>query len=195
MIRPEGPREAVLQVDELTVEYRGPGVAVPAVTDLALRVDRGQTVALIGESGCGKTTAVLAILGMLPSAGRIRNGRVVVHAGGRAIRFDQLDQRQLREARWRHVAYVPQGSISAFNPIQTIARHFQQTATAHGMTKSDAQARARSLLTAVHLDAERIWASYPHELSGGPGSGLPSRWRCCWTPRSSSSMNRPLPWM
>lgn len=167
-MRPATPaRQRVLDVSGLTVEYRQSGRAVRAVTDLSFRVHRGETVALIGESGCGKTTAVLGILGMLPAAATLRSGEVVAHAGGKDIRLTELTPGQLRETRWRHVAYVPQGSISAFNPIQTIARHFRQTAKAHGMAPRDADDRAHELLTAVHLDADRVWSSYPHELSGG----------------------------
>jgi peptide/nickel transport system ATP-binding protein len=158
---------AVLDVADLSVEYRDRGRTVHAVTGLSLALGRGETIALIGESGCGKTTAALAILGMLPASATVVSGTVTVTADARPIDFLGLSARELRALRWRHVAYVPQGSISALNPIQTVGRHFRQTARAHDLERRVAEARAHDLLTAVHLDPDRVWTSYPHELSGG----------------------------
>ena len=157
----------VLEVRDLTVQYRQEDRVVHAVTDLSLALGHGETIALIGESGCGKTTAALAILGMLPAAAKVVSGAVTVTTGGQATDLLHLPPRELRAMRWRHVAYVPQGSISALNPIQTIGRHFVQTAQAHDLSRRDAESRGAELLAAVHLDPDRIWSSYPHELSGG----------------------------
>lgn len=157
----------VLEVADLSVEYRDGDRTVHAVTGLSLAVGRGKTVALIGESGCGKTTAALAILGMLPASATVVSGTVTVTTEARPIGLLGLSPRELRAMRWRHVAYVPQGSISALNPIQTVGRHFRQTAQAHDVARSAAEARAHDLLAAVHLDPDRVWTSYPHELSGG----------------------------
>jgi peptide/nickel transport system ATP-binding protein len=157
----------VLEVEGLTVQYRQEDRVVHAVTDLSLALGQGETIALIGESGCGKTTAALAILGMLPAAAKVVSGAVTVTTGGRPTDLLHLPPRELRAMRWRHVAYVPQGSISALNPIQTIGRHFVQTAHAHDLSRRAAESRGAELLAAVHLDPERVWNSYPHELSGG----------------------------
>jgi len=160
------PDDLVLDVRDLTVEYRGERT-VRAVTELSVAIRRGETVALIGESGSGKTTAALAILGMLPDSAHVLGGGATVLTGTGPIDLIGLAPRELRVLRWRHIAYVPQGSINALNPVQRISRHFQQTAHAHGLAADEAQARAFELLEAVHLDAPRIWGSYPHELSGG----------------------------
>lgn len=165
MTSPDVPK--VLEVTDLSVEYRQQGRTVYAVNDLSLTLGRGETIALIGESGCGKTTAALAILGMLPAAATVVSGTVTVTTEGRPTDLLALPPRELRAMRWQHVAYVPQGSISALNPIQTVGRHFRQTAQAHELPRRDAESRAYELLTAVHLDADRVWNSYPHELSGG----------------------------
>jgi peptide/nickel transport system ATP-binding protein len=156
-----------LEVANLTVEYRHKDRTVHAVTDLSLALGHGQTVALIGESGCGKTTAALAILGMLPAAADVRSGSVTVTTDAGPISMLALSPRKLRALRWQHIAYVPQGSISALNPIQTVGRHFRQTAQAHDLARAAADTRAVELLAAVHLDPDRMWHSYPHELSGG----------------------------
>lgn len=166
MSSPEG-RAPVVEVEDLSVVYRDKGRTVRAVTDLSLEICRGQTLALIGESGCGKTTAALAILGMLPTSASIESGVVRAMVGGRRLNLLGLPPRDLRGVRWQHIAYVPQGSISALNPIQRISRHFRQTAQAHGLSRDAADLRAFDLLSAVHLDPDRIWISYPHELSGG----------------------------
>jgi peptide/nickel transport system ATP-binding protein len=157
----------VLEVADLSVEYRQQDRTVHAVTGLSLALGQGETIALIGESGCGKTTAALAILGMLPAAATVASGTVTVTTDGRRIDMLGLAPRELRALRWQHVAYVPQGSISALNPIQTVGRHFRQTAQAHDLARRAAESRAYELLAAVHLDPERVWGSYPHELSGG----------------------------
>ena len=157
----------VLEVADLTVEYRQKDRTVHAVTGLSLSLGQGETVALIGESGCGKTTAALAILGMLPASAHVVSGTVTVTTEARPTNLLDLPPRELRAMRWRHVAYVPQGSISALNPIQTVGRHFRQTAQAHELARRAAEARAYDLLAAVHLDADRVWNAYPHELSGG----------------------------
>lgn len=157
----------VLEVSDLSVEYRDRDRTVHAVTGLSLMLSRGETIALIGESGCGKTTAALAILGMLPASATVVSGSVKVATETTPIEVLGLPARELRAIRWRHIAYVPQGSISALNPIQTIGRHFRQTAQAHGLARRVAEERAHDLLSAVHLDSSRVWASYPHELSGG----------------------------
>lgn len=164
---PHNGRPKVLEVADLSVEYRDKGRTVHAVTGLSFAVDHGETLALIGESGCGKTTAALAILGMLPTSATVVSGVVAVTAGARRVDLLGLESRDLRAMRWKHIAYVPQGSISAFNPIQRISRHFWQTAHAHDLPRRAAESRALDLLAAVHLDPNRIWNSYPHELSGG----------------------------
>lgn len=164
------PHEAasrVLEVTDLTVEYRQHDGTVHAVTGLSLTLGQGETIAVIGESGCGKTTAALAILGMLPASAAVVSGTVTVTTQARPVDLLSLPPRELRAMRWRHVAYVPQGSISALNPIQTVARHFRQTAQAHDLARRAADSRAHDLLAAVHLDPDRVWTSYPHELSGG----------------------------
>lgn len=160
-------RGPVLEVEDLTVVYRDQNRTVRAVTDFSLQIGRGRTLALIGESGCGKTTAALAILGMLPASATVEAGVINAAAGGRSRNLLELSPRELRSTRWQHVAYVPQGSISALNPIQRVSRHFRQTAQAHGLSRAIADERAFDLLAAVHLDPDRIWISYPHELSGG----------------------------
>jgi peptide/nickel transport system ATP-binding protein len=164
------PRDAasrVLEVVDVTVEYRQKDRTVHAVTGLSLALDQGETIALIGESGCGKTTAALAIIGMLPASATVVAGTVTVTTEARPIDLLGLPPRELRAMRWQHVAYVPQGSISALNPIQTVGRHFRQTAQAHDLARRAAESRAYDLLAAVHLDPDRVWNSYPHELSGG----------------------------
>jgi peptide/nickel transport system ATP-binding protein len=108
---------------------------------------------------------------MLPRAATVESGTATVtprHAMAEyPIDLLSLSARDLRRFRWQHIAYVPQGSISALNPIQRISRHFRQTAQAHQLPTGVAEQRAHELLSSVHLDPERIWNAYPHELSGG----------------------------
>src|SRR5690606_26299974 len=111
MISPVDSAPTVLDVVDLGVEYRDKDRTVHAVTDLSLTLRRAKTVALIGESGCGKTTAALAILGMLPATATVVSGTVTITTETTPINLLELSARELRTVRWRHVAYVPQGSI------------------------------------------------------------------------------------
>ena len=155
-------------VDRLSIEYRGQGGRVRAVRSVSFEVGRGETVGLIGESGSGKSTVALALLRLLPPNGEVTGGRITLTTPTEpAIDVLRLSERQLRSFRWSACALVPQGAISALNPLLRVGEHVDETAAAHDYPSANARARARELLQRVRLDPDRAWRAYPHELSGG----------------------------
>ncbi|WP_111508992.1 nickel ABC transporter ATP-binding protein NikE [Mycobacterium kyogaense] len=138
------------------------GNQVHTVKDLSLTVAPGERVGLVGESGCGKTTTILAALGLLPPTatvgGQIRVGGRDILAGGEA---------GIRAHRWTDVAMVFQGAMSAFNPVMTVGRQIREALEVHGIAHGRrAVERTRELLELVGL-APGTDARYPHQLSGG----------------------------
>jgi peptide/nickel transport system ATP-binding protein len=157
----------LLEVDGLDVHFRRRGHApVAAVTDLSFSVNAGETVALVGESGCGKSTTALALLGLLPSSA------ATVRA--RTLRFAGRDLAQLREADWHalrggDIAMIFQDPLSALNPVRTVGSQLTESLRLHrGLRGREARRLAVELLDRVHIpEAARRLDEYPHRLSGG----------------------------
>jgi peptide/nickel transport system ATP-binding protein len=162
------PDDVVLSVRDLTVTYRVRRGTVKAVRKVSFDLRRGETLALIGESGSGKTTVALALVRLLVRAARITDGSVIYRRGPRAVDVLRLGASGLRHYRWNECAMVFQSALNALNPVIKVRDQFLDVAAAHGMTdRRLAEARTIELLRLVQLDADRVAASYPHELSGG----------------------------
>jgi peptide/nickel transport system ATP-binding protein len=159
----------VLSIEDLWIEYPARRGIVKAARGISFEVKQGETLALIGESGCGKTTLGLALVRLLPKVARIKQGRILFFGEDNAATdVLALSKEQLRQFRWRDCAMVFQGAQNAFNPVLRIEQQFQDTARAHGQTDAvQVRARAVELLKLVQLDPTRVLYSYPHELSGG----------------------------
>jgi peptide/nickel transport system ATP-binding protein len=159
----------VLSVENLWVEFQTPAGQMQAVRGATLDIHAGESVALIGESGSGKTTMGLALLRLLTRTAQVTKGRALFRTGdGRILDILSLGNEDLRRFRWQECAMVFQAAQNSLNPVLKVGDHFRETARAHGK-KNDRQtaARALELLRMVQLDAERVYSSYPHELSGG----------------------------
>ncbi len=171
--------DPILSVRDLSIAYQARRGQVQAVRNISFEVARGEAVALIGESGSGKTTVGLGLMGLLPSAARVVGGRVVYrrhengsNTAGRETDVLTLNGSNLRQFRWRECAMVFQSALNALNPVLRISEHFADTAKAHGylsgrQQKNALEERSLRLLSMVRLDPERVWRSFPHELSGG----------------------------
>ncbi|MGB4136066.1 MAG: ABC transporter ATP-binding protein [Microbacterium sp.] len=157
---------ALLEVEGLTTEFRTRGGTVRAVDDVSFRVDRGETLALVGESGCGKSVTAQSIMRLVAApAGRITAGE---------IRFDgrdllTLSEREMRGVRGRGIGMIFQDPMSSLNPVLTIGRQITESLRLHlGMSAEAARRRAIELLDSVGIPApDTRLAAYPHQLSGG----------------------------
>lgn len=168
-------KKTVLEVRDLVVEYRtGQGVADPAVKavkGVSFDLYEGESVALIGESGCGKTTLALALLRLLPKLGSVPQGTVSYRRGSDTEPVDvlKLSERELRKFRWSEAAIVFQGAMNSFNPVLRIVDQMADTIRAHqrGVSAAKVRERAGAVLRDVQLEPDRVLNAYPHELSGG----------------------------
>ena len=154
--------DPVVAVEHLNVWFELPTGELHAVRDVSFSLGRGERIGLVGESGCGKTTALLAMMGLLPPnaavAGRVMVDGVDVLVGG---------EKTVAPHRWRDVAMVFQGAMNAFNPVRRIGPQLVEPMELHGVAKgAAARTRACELLELVGLPAQRFEA-FPHQLSGG----------------------------
>jgi oligopeptide/dipeptide ABC transporter ATP-binding protein len=160
------PPETLIQVDGLTVQYGHGDRGFAAVEDVSFVIDRGTATAVIGETGSGKTTLMLAIMGLLPKAARVDRGKITF---SEAL-VPQGDGTPLfRSAGGRSVAIVFQDSMSSFDPNYTIGYQIAEVISAHSSVgRRDAMHRAVEALRGVGLrDAERVAEMGPFALSGG----------------------------
>jgi oligopeptide transport system ATP-binding protein len=157
---------SLLAVEDLVVRFRTHGSVVHAVNGVSFELAPGETLGLVGESGCGKSVTSLAMMGLLPKpAGRVESGRVM---------FDGLDlvtlsERDLRDIRGREIAMIFQDPMTSLNPVLTIEEQMVETIQAHKRTThEEARKRAIELLAMVGIPRpETRLKSFPHEFSGG----------------------------
>ncbi len=155
---------ALLDVRHLQMHFRLPGGWVRAVDDVSFSIGRGQTLGLVGESGCGKTSAALSVINLLPDNGHIRGGEVIFDGQDIAHLSDQ----QMRRIRWSRVAIVFQGAMNALNPVYRVGDQLMDALQLHrpGLTRKQARSRVAELYTHVGIEPSRM-DHYPHEYSGG----------------------------
>ena len=157
---------ALLDIQDLAVDFRTEGGAVHAVKGLSMSIERGETLALVGESGSGKSVTALSVLQLLPYP-------TASHPGG-SIRLDGQEllgapASTMRTVRGNRVAMVFQEPMTSLNPLHSIEKQLGETLRLHkGMGKTEARQRTLELLHLVGLaEAEKRLAAFPHELSGG----------------------------
>src|SRR5437868_11112516 len=150
----------MLSVEDLEIHYRTRDGVTRAVDGASFVVPEGRIVGLVGESGCGKTTAVRAIMGVLAENGRQAGGRIV-------FKGQAMDEAATRKLRWRDIAYVPQSAMSSLDPVYTVGNQLAEVLTKRGnASRSAAARRAAELFDLVGLSERRL-ADYPHQFSGG----------------------------
>ena len=154
---------SVLSIRDLKVNYATNDGIVQAVDDVSLDVDEGQRLGLIGESGCGKTTLLKAIVQVLPRNGHVAGGKILF----KGMDLLQLPPAEMRQLRWREIATIPQASMDSLNPVQRVGDQLMKLLRVRGgYEKRAARRRAVDLFDLVGLDTQRLM-HYPHEFSGG----------------------------
>ncbi len=145
---------------------------VPALHGIDLAIGRGETLGMVGESGCGKSITWLAVLGLLPGTAAVSGSAVLAGPAGEArpgIELVGAPVRALERVRGRRIAMIFQDPASALNPVRRVGRQVEEALTLHaGLTGAAARAEARRLFEQVGLPAPaRRLEAYPHEMSGG----------------------------
>jgi oligopeptide/dipeptide ABC transporter ATP-binding protein len=155
----------LLEVRDLRVAFATAAGDVPAVDGVSFAIDAGETLGLVGESGCGKTVTALSILRLLGPRGRIVSGEIVFD--GRNVLT--LPERELRSVRGRQIAMIFQEPMSSLNPVFTVGNQIAEAIRVHeGASRKEARRRAIELLDLVEIpDPDRRVDEYPHQMSGG----------------------------
>ncbi len=157
--------DALLTVDDLHVHFWTDRGTIYAVNGVSFQIAPGETLGIVGESGCGKSVTSLALLGILPRAGRAVQGSAVFE--GRDLL--KLRDGELRNIRGKDVAMIFQDPMTSLNPVLTIGRQLREAIEAHlELDRGETQRRAAELLDRVGIPSARMrLKDYPHQFSGG----------------------------
>lgn len=158
----DGP---ILEIDKLSISFFTRLREIPAVMDFSVTVQPGETVGLVGESGCGKSTVALGVMQDLGKNGRIVGGSIKFK--GRDL--GEMSDEELRDVRGNEIAMIYQEPMASLNPAMKIGKQLMEVPMIHeGISENEAYDRALQVVTDVKLpDPARILGSYPHQLSGG----------------------------
>lgn len=154
---------SLLEVKDLTVEYHTEDGIFRAVEGLNFHLEPGKSIGIVGESGCGKTTAMLAIMRLLPEVGRIIAGEAILDGTNLlALSIDEL-----RQYRWDRISMIFQGAMNALNPVYTVGKQIEDTLLLHDtVSKKMTKKEVERLLDLVGVSPS-FSNRYPHEYSGG----------------------------
>lgn len=160
----QNDNEPLLSVRHLTTDFvDADGRALRAIEDVSFDIFPGQTLGLVGESGCGKTTTMLAVLRLLPASGRIVKGEALLNG----VDLLRLSDRDLHRYRWKEIAMIFQSAMNALNPVMRVGDQIQEAILQHDlMEPAAANRRVDELLELVGIAKARK-NQYPHQYSGG----------------------------
>jgi peptide/nickel transport system ATP-binding protein len=154
----------LLSVRHLSTDFiSADGTVAHALEDVSFDAYPGQTLGLVGESGCGKTTTMISLMRLLPAAGRITSGEVLFDG----VDLLSISERQMRKYRWKEMAMVFQSAMNALNPVRTVGDQIAEAILLHDlMDRAAADQRVIGLLDLVGIAKSRK-DQYPHQYSGG----------------------------
>ncbi|MDD9851770.1 MAG: ABC transporter ATP-binding protein [Gammaproteobacteria bacterium] len=155
----------VLECRDLCISYYTRAGEIPAVVDFNLVVRPGETIGIVGESGCGKSTVALAIMQYMGSNGGIKSGQILF----RGRDMTTMSEEELRQLRGSLISMVYQEPMASLNPSMRVGRQLMEVPIFHeNISETEAEARALKMLEHMHLpEPKRIFDSYPHQISGG----------------------------
>jgi peptide/nickel transport system ATP-binding protein len=164
--------ETILRTEGLKAFYvldvYGTEKVVKAVNDIDLEIQENEVYGIAGESGCGKTTLMRAMFGDIEPPLRLIGGKVYYDLSGEESDIYSLSRKEKRRLRWEYVSYVPQGSMSVFNPVTKLKGTYRDFIASHvsGKTEEEAFEIAKRQIAELGLP-RKILEAYPHQLSGG----------------------------
>lgn len=164
--------EIILKVENLHTSFHNGGEQVDIVKDVSFNVYKGKTLAIVGESGCGKSVTVHSVMNLLPKAGKIEKGTVTYYKDKQAIKLNELPQygKEMRDIRGKHIGMIFQDPMTSLNPVYTIGSQIIENLMQHNkkMKKKEALEEAVYMLAKLGIpDPRNRVNDYPHQFSGG----------------------------
>lgn len=155
---------SMLETTDLSVAYNTPSGSLQAVRNVDMSVEEGETLGIVGESGCGKSTVAKSFLRSLDENGEITEGNVIFEGEN----ISDMSIKELnKKIRWKKISYIPQNAMNALDPVFTIGSQMQEVVQTHtDLSQDEARERSEQRLADVGLEKERM-NDYAHELSGG----------------------------
>lgn len=155
---------ALLEVENLSIGYQTRSAFTLAVRGVSFSLDRGASLGLVGESGCGKTTVGMALLGLLPSNAAIQEGRILFE--GRDLL--KAPEEEMRRVRWKKIAMIFQAAMNALNPVHRVDEQVLEAIRTHypDLPKEEAMKQVEALFDLVEIPRDRM-RDFPHQYSGG----------------------------
>lgn len=155
---------ALLEVENLSIGYRTKKGLLRAVEGLSFILEEGTSLGFVGESGCGKTTLGMTLMGLLPANGTVTEGRIVFEGEDLLVLSDE----EMRRIRWRKMAMIFQAAMNALNPVHRVDHQIAEAILAHqpALGKEEVAKRVEGLFQLVGIPRDRM-KNYPHQYSGG----------------------------
>lgn len=157
--------QPILEIRGLETRFETSAGTAQAVDGVSMKLRAGETLCVVGESGCGKSITALSVMGLVPHPGKVVGGEILFH--GRDLR--KISENELAKVRGNQISMIFQDPSSSLNPVHTVGEQIAEVYRLHkGMNKRQAQQASIDMLTATGIpDPERRMKAYPHEMSGG----------------------------
>jgi peptide/nickel transport system ATP-binding protein len=163
--------DTILEVKNLRTDFRINGETTPIIKGISFQVRKGSTLAIVGESGCGKSVTVHSVMQLLPKIGRIAAGEVVFRSDGKEYRLDTLQPfgKQMRSIRGRCIGMIFQDPMASLNPVCRVGDQVTENLVEHfQISKKEAQKKVVDMFASLGIpDPEKRVHDYPHQFSGG----------------------------
>ena len=156
----------LLEVQDLRVKFNSRGGSFPAVDGLSYHLSAGETLGIVGESGCGKSISALAVLRLIPDPPGFYDGGTIHFEGKNLLELSELEMQQVRG---KQISMIFQEPMTSLNPVLTVGKQLTEILLLHeSITKEEAYGRTIEMLRLVQIpEPERRFDEYPHQLSGG----------------------------
>jgi peptide/nickel transport system ATP-binding protein len=157
--------QALLDIQQLKTYFYTESGIVPSVDDVSFQLKKGETVAIVGESGCGKSVTSLSVMGLVGAPGKIVGGKVLFEGKD----LTKISKKEMRKIRGNEIAMIFQEPLTSLNPVFTVGSQVAEAIILHqDASKEEAKQKTIELLKKVGIPrAEKVYSSYPHSLSGG----------------------------